>query len=103
MVTKGRSGGLEVNLDPVLNYTRTLASANVRPLYSWSYTPPGFEGPGGSWNSGPEDLGLWKEAHASLARGLRGTGAMHEIYNVSVDVSAARPPAASISPHHTRA
>jgi|EP01043_Picozoa_sp_COSAG02_P031263 hypothetical protein len=77
----GKGNGIHANMAAVLNYTTLLASQGVKPLYAWSYTPRALQPVNGSWTSGPRNLTLWAELHRQLSAGLRGSGAMHEIYN----------------------
>jgi hypothetical protein len=74
-------GGIGVDSSAVANYTDILDAQEVRPVYSWAYTPTPLQPPNGSWNSGPRNLTLWNEVHRKLAESLKGTGAVFELYN----------------------
>jgi len=81
IVEAAPGGGLQLDLEPVANYTAVLREQGVKPLYSWAYTPKPLQGPHGGWTSGPDNLTAWREMHRQLARSLRGSGAAHELYN----------------------
>jgi hypothetical protein len=74
-------GTITLNSQPIAEYTAILAAQDVRPVYSWAYTPTPFRTAGGDWRSGPNNITLWSEMHRQLAKALIGTGAVHELYN----------------------